>query len=140
MTSEARKRAKKKYERSEKGKQRIRIYRRSWKGKAVRRRWYIKLKKEVFSHYGGSPPQCECCRESHIEFLEIDHVYGGGSEHRRELNNKGGKSFYVWLRVNKWPTGYRVLCSNCNQAYGAFGYCPHKKEVDNQSTIVSSTS
>jgi len=25
-----------------------------------------------------------------------------------------------------YPTGFRVLCHNCNQAIGLYGYCPHK--------------
>jgi hypothetical protein len=30
------------------------------------------------------------------------------------------------LRQNSYPTGYRVLCHNCNFALGHYGYCPHK--------------
>jgi len=73
---------------------------------------------------------CACCGENMIEFLAIDHINGGGKQHRKEINNPGGKNFYVWLRVRNWPSGYRVLCHNCNQAIGAYGVCPHKKLLD----------
>jgi hypothetical protein len=27
-----------------------------------------------------------------------------------------------------FPPEYRVLCHNCNQSHGWYGYCPHEKE------------
>jgi hypothetical protein len=32
---------------------------------------------------------------------------------------------YAYLIRNNFPEGYRVLCHNCNQSLGYFGYCPH---------------
>lgn len=67
-----------------------------------------KLKQQVIEHYGG---RCALCGEDRWEFLTIDHINGGGTEHRRKLNN----SVYAWLRKSGWPTdGFRLLCSNCN--------------------------
>jgi hypothetical protein len=83
-----------------------------------------RLRLEILKHYGGDPPVCACCGEDHIEFLSIDHIDGRGNEHRIELNKTGG--FYSWLKVNNSPPGFRVLCHNCNQSYGHYGYCPHK--------------
>ena len=83
----------------------------------------IKLRKDVLFHYGGV---CACCGESTYEFLSLDHIYGGGNKQKRELG-KRGPNFYRWLKVNGYPEGYRVLCHNCNQALGAYGYCPHKE-------------
>lgn len=77
----------------------------------------------ALTHYGGNPPICMCCGEEHIEFLTIDHILGGGTEHRREINRK---TIYHWLYTNNYPEGYRVLCMNCNLAYGVYGYCPHQ--------------
>lgn len=133
MKTEAAKRAQIKYNNSANGREATRRYRQSPKFKVVRRRWYLKLKAEVFEHYGK---MCECCEEFRVEFLELDHINGGGQKHRKQLNNKGGKNFYVWLRTQGWPTGYRVLCSNCNQALGAYGYCPHHKLLDSSSSLV----
>ena len=81
-----------------------------------------RLRLEILIHYGGSIPQCACCGESHIEFLSIDHINGGGKKHRNLL----GGGFYNWIKKNNFPTGFRVLCHNCNQSYGSYGYCPHK--------------
>ena len=84
--------------------------------KAYRRR----VKTETISQYGG---ECVCCGEMKIEFLCIDHIEGGGTQHRREVGR--GQDFYRWLKRNEYPEGFRVLCSNCNQSIGSYGYCPH---------------
>lgn len=79
----------------------------------------IKLKKEIINTYGG---QCKCCNESHINFLNIDHVNDDGSNHRKEV---GKGNVYVDLKNRDFPEGYQVLCSNCN--YGKRinrGICP----------------
>jgi hypothetical protein len=72
-------------------------------------------------HYGGDPPTCACCQESHYEFLAIDHINGGGKKHQEATN----RNFYKWLLREGLPPGYRVLCHNCNMALGFYGYCPH---------------
>ena len=76
----------------------------------------------VLSAYGE---QCQCCGEDNREFLCIDHIEGGGTQHRKELG-KGGRSFYIWLIKNDYPEGYRTLCHNCNASMGHYGYCPHE--------------
>ena len=82
----------------------------------------------VLSHYSGGIPNCACCKDTHFEFLSLDHINGGGNAERRKLfggkTDAGGK-FYRWLIKNKYPKGYRVLCMSCNHSYGAYGYCPH---------------
>jgi len=83
----------------------------------------IRLK--VLSHYSGGQPKCACCGETHIEFLTIDHIEGGGTKHRDRLG-KFGIYFYLWLINNNFPDGFRVLCSNCNSSKGRYGYCPHE--------------
>ncbi len=88
----------------------------------------IEVKIEVFSHYCKGKPYCQCpngCSEGHLEFLTIDHIDGGGNKHRKKLNHGGGRRFYRWLKRNEYPKEYRVLCMNCNMAFGRFGYCPH---------------
>jgi hypothetical protein len=82
------------------------------------------LRDAVFSHYGSS---CACCGESEQAFLTIDHIAGGGSQHRKALGTGGGTRFYCWLRSNGFPQGYRTLCHNCNAAHGVLGYCPHER-------------
>lgn len=83
----------------------------------------FKVKQLVYSKYCGKDIQCQCCGEKHIEFLSIDHINGGGTK----LRNEHGRGYlYYWLVRNNFPTGYRVLCHNCNQAYGTYGKCPHE--------------
>lgn len=75
----------------------------------------------VFEAYGGA--LCACCGEDIFEFLTIDHVAGDGAEHRRSMGSK--RDIYAWLRKNNFPSGFRVLCMNCNFSLGYHGYCPH---------------
>lgn len=82
-----------------------------------------KVRVEVLCYYGGSPPKCACCGETHMEFLAIDHVKGNGNEHRKKVGS--GYVFCYWLRAHGFPKGFRVLCHNCNLARGFYGYCPH---------------
>ena len=93
-----------------------------------------RLKAEVLCHYSGGLLKCACCGDSHIEFLGIDHVDGGGTKHRIELGHGGGV-LYRWLKRNGYPTGYRVLCINCNNAIGLFGYCPHERDRGTEAII-----
>ena len=83
-----------------------------------------KLRTEVLSHYGGSPPKCVCCGEATEKFLSIDHVNGGGREHRRRMR---ASSIYEGLRKEGLPGGFQVLCYNCNCAKGFYGTCPHEE-------------
>lgn len=87
-----------------------------------------RIKRRVFEAYGGC--KCACCGETHMEFLSIDHIDGKGAEHRRMLtgSRSNGSTVYGWLIRNNFPSGFRVLCFNCNFALGHFGYCPHQKD------------
>lgn len=76
-------------------------------------------------HYGNGDPRCACCGLSNYEYLVIDHADGGGNRHRRE-NGIHGNTIYSWLIRNGLPSGFRVLCFNCNFALGAQGSCHHE--------------
>jgi hypothetical protein len=80
------------------------------KVRGYKRRYYIKLRLSVLIHYSQGHLKCSACGENHIEFLEIDHIYGGGNKHIAAIKTL----FYVWLKRNGFPEGYQVLCSNCN--------------------------
>ncbi len=84
------------------------------------RNYTKRLRQEVIDHYGGV---CECCGESRIEFLAIDHIKGNGNQHRKEV--KGGTPMLKWIKRNNFPDGLRLLCHNCNMSIGMYGYCPH---------------
>ncbi len=92
------------------------------------KRYNLKLKIEVLSHYTDDNIRCQCpsdqCTETHLEFMSIDHINGGGHKHRKELAGIG-TLLYIWLKKKNYPSGYRVLCMNCNFSLGRSGYCPH---------------
>jgi len=99
------------------------------RSKVRKNRWeylnrYAKnIRVKCLTHYSDGMLACVCCGESNYEFLTIDHINGGGKEHKRKL----GGGFYPWLIKNNYPSGFRTLCMSCNFAYGLFGYCPHKR-------------
>lgn len=82
-----------------------------------------RLKKAVFDHYGW---HCACCNEGQIQFLELDHIGGGGNQHRREIG-RGQGTLYAWAIREAFPAMMQTLCANCNR--GRFlnkGVCPHQ--------------
>lgn len=85
-------------------------------------RYEQRLKREVIARYGG---KCECCGESEMAFLTIDHVFNNGAQHRKEM---GSARVYNYLKRNGYPReGYRVLCFNCNCGRRINGgKCPHE--------------
>ncbi len=80
-----------------------------------------KIRSAVLDHYGKS---CECCGESERAFLCIDHVAGGGNEHRRSVGS--GTALQKWLLDSNFPPGFRTLCHNCNHCAWAHGQCIHR--------------
>jgi hypothetical protein len=82
-----------------------------------------RLRWDVLVHYSSDPPCCACCGETAYEFLAIDHINGGGRQDR--ITNGYGRLYDV-LRRRGYPSGFRVLCHNCNQAIGHYGFCPHQ--------------
>ena len=93
----------------------------------------------AFSHYGGF--SCACCGETEPAFLSIDHIEGGGAVERLKIfgsKYQGGHHFYRWLRVSGYPSGYQVLCMNCQ--FGRRdngGVCPHKKPAPSVTDMLS---
>jgi hypothetical protein len=85
------------------------------------RLWRLKL--EVISYYGSF---CQCCGEKDPHFLELDHVGGGGKQHRKLI--RGGDRLYKWLVERNFESdiAFRLLCTNSNKSYGSFGFCPHE--------------
>mgnify|MGYP001563394803 CR=1 FL=1 len=87
---------------------------------------YIQLKIEVMNKYGGCKCSCVGCVCTNLTQLTIDHIDGNGAQHRHENKTGGGHQFYLWLKRNNYPTGFRVLCDTCNFSRGHVGYCIHE--------------
>ena len=77
------------------------------------------VKVKVISFYSGGTNECCQCGCDNIKKLEINHIEGGGTEHREKLfgSNTGGVKFYQWLIKNGFPSGYDVRCKICNLKY-----------------------
>lgn len=73
-----------------------------------RRRRRVRL--EILEAYGKS--RCALCSCSDTRVLDLDHIDGGGTRHRRHLKGK----IYDQLYIEGFPDKgkYRILCRNCN--------------------------
>lgn len=86
------------------------------------RKYFGGIRREMFEAYGS---KCNCCGETHKEFLTLEHLNGTGAEHRKKVG--GGWGAVMDLRKRGWPKeGYTVLCMNCNFATRFNAICPHK--------------
>ena len=89
----------------------------SCKARQNRNRLLRKIK--AMLHYGD---KCYCCREDRLAFLTVDHIYGDGNKHRKEI----GSNIYDWLIKKNYPPGFRIACSNCNSGASINNeVCPH---------------
>ena len=67
------------------------------------------LKELVINHYGG---KCAVCGETHLAFLNIDHIHNDGSFHKSQIG--GSCNLYSNIVKDGFPPGYQVLCWNHN--------------------------
>ena len=67
--------------------------------------------------------------------LTIDHVNNDGAAHRKAIGkvfpSTGNRALivemYTWLEKNEFPSGFQVLCYNCNLSkHRNKGICEHK--------------
>jgi hypothetical protein len=92
----------------------------------------LEIKSDVFSHYSkklsnSTTPCCNCCGENKfLIFLTIDHITGW-KNYDEGPKRLVGKEMYRFLQKNNYPTGYQVLCMNCNSAKSDKGICPHQR-------------
>jgi len=68
------------------------------------------VKIEVLTHYSRDKLSCVLCGYGDIRALSINHIEGGGTQHRKNL---GCLNLYRWLRNQDYPEGYQTLCMNC---------------------------
>jgi len=84
-----------------------------------------RLKEDTFNYYSGNNPVCICCGEQHFKFLTLDHIDAHKNGNHTDKPRSGFK-LYRWLRSHNFPSGFQILCYNCNLAKGHYGVCPHK--------------
>jgi hypothetical protein len=73
------------------------------------------LKVEVLAHYGvNNTPNCVWpgCTVDDVDMLSLDHINGGGTQHRKSGGCNGGVIFYRKLRRAGYPDGYQTMCFN----------------------------
>ncbi len=88
-----------------------------------------RIKQIVLNHYSNGNLKCACCGETESDFLTVDHINGGGGQHRIAIFGDrwtAGARFYRWLVKNQFPPGFQLLCMNCNLSKGKHGQCAHK--------------
>lgn len=74
--------------------------------------------------------KCECCGETNYEFLQVDHINGGGRKHRIATNQDVYRDI---IKQGIPKDKFRILCANCNFSLGMYGHCPHNnKEKSNE--------
>jgi hypothetical protein len=71
---------------------------------------HFKKKIKVLEHYSNGTMSCNCCGETFLPMLQIDHINNDGAEHSKKIGN----SLYLWLIRNNFPLGFQVLCAVCN--------------------------
>jgi hypothetical protein len=83
-------------------------------------RWRLQNKLIALYHYSKGTLTCGVCGTGEINELTVDHIDGGGNEHRKlvigRLSGSSGTEFYTWLIKNNLPEGLQTLCFGCNCA------------------------
>lgn len=105
---------------NQKNKDKVNAYNRM---KHAERKERVRL--EVYTHYsGGTKPQCACCGECNMKFLNLDHENGRDDS---EIGKRRGMSLVSYLKRMGYPEGIQVSCWNCNCGRALNGgICPHK--------------
>ena len=80
-------------------------------GSRIARRY----KEACVNMYSNGDACCTRCKIADMDVLCLDHIENDGSEHRRLLKASGeASSFYRYLSKHDYPSGFQVLCYNCN--------------------------
>ena len=79
-------------------------------------RYHFGLKTDAMRAYSTREVGCARCSEMDIDVLTLDHVHNDGAEQRRAFGRSflGGTRLYCWLKKHNYPSGFQVLCANCN--------------------------
>lgn len=72
---------------------------------------YLEYRINVINHYSNGKNCCARCGIDDIRVLDIDHINNNGAEERKRLKQL---NLIWWIVKNNYPTGYQILCRNCN--------------------------
>jgi len=70
------------------------------------------IRAKVLAVYSNGELKCSHCGEDRYDVLDLDHIEGNGNQERKEF--KTSRRLFKNLIDNNFPSGYRVLCRNCN--------------------------
>ena len=107
-----------------------RVIESNFKNKDKNKQKRFDKKIRVYNHYSNYDIKCNCCGEKEIQFLSIDHINNDGAKHKKTMEG----SIITWLIKNNFPSGFQILCFNCNFAKGHVEdhICPHQKQFSKQ--------
>jgi len=88
------------------------------KNRAYSKKHSAEIRISFIEMYGG---KCECCGETQVEFLTLDHM----NYSTKEKGETGTRAYMKAIKSYR-PDLYQVSCYNCNCAR-RHGTCPHKK-------------
>lgn len=90
----------------------------------------LECKTLVYNHYTNGKFDCNICGFDNIYALTVDHINGGGNQHKKEV----GGHLYKWLIDNDYPPNFQILCANCQfikefsrPTYGSNNYSANLK-------------
>lgn len=97
-------------------------------GRRWSRAYRERLRAAMFDAYGH---ECACCGEANKTFLCLDHEDGVVPEDQRDARGArlASDKILALLKRQGWPSGYRILCANCNLAWAMLGTCPHQASL-----------
>ena len=85
------------------------------KKRIVAKKVRLENKIKIINHYSKGKNCCEKCRIKDIDVLTVDHLEGKGNQLRRGKH----KNLYAWIVRNDFPSGFQILCFNCNWKKGS---------------------
>jgi hypothetical protein len=69
------------------------------------------LRYKIINYYSNGTMKCIRCGFSDIRALTIDHINGGGCDHKKQIN----RPLMTWIKQNNFPDGFQILCMNCQK-------------------------
>lgn len=98
--------------------------------RAYRNARHAEERRKILAAYAiDGIPQCACCHEKELKFLQLDHIHNNGAQHRKDTKSRQhgvGKIYRDIARLG-FPDDYQLLCANCNIGkHLNGGICPHQ--------------